>query len=237
MKETYTIKRKKNCFSMIDNALIETPNLSWQAKGLLIYLISRPDGWKIYKADIAKRATNGANSINTIFKELRKKGYMVLNKIVNKQGQCVEWNYEIYEEPLSEPVEGVNTIKPESEKHHVENQHGGYPQSGFPEVDKPQVGNPQVEIPPTNNTKDNNIDDKYIISQSEYEELTDGQTQNFINIVNIVLETAQTENLKGITPQTITDFFDYWESVPKGKIHNMENYMKETICNYFKYRL
>lgn len=76
-----------------------------------------------------------------------------------------------------------------------------------------------------------------IISQSEYEELTDGQEQNFINIVNIVLETAQKSDLKGVTPQTITDFFDYWQKIPKGKIHNMENYMKETICSYFKYRL
>ena len=45
-------KRKKNGFTQVSNAMLEDTRLSWRAKGLLCYMLSRPDNWKINKTDL-----------------------------------------------------------------------------------------------------------------------------------------------------------------------------------------
>jgi hypothetical protein len=94
-----------------------------------------------------------------------------------------------------------------------------------------------TKISDTNNNKELKETVINIISQSEYEELTDGQTQSFINIVDCVLASAKKHRLDGVTPETITQFFDYWQNIPKGKIKNMERYLDKTILSFFKLRI
>lgn len=64
------VKKKVNPFVMVEHELINNENLSWGAKGLLIYMLSKPDNWKFYKSDVVKHATNGIDSVNNILKEL-----------------------------------------------------------------------------------------------------------------------------------------------------------------------
>lgn len=94
-----------------------------------------------------------------------------------------------------------------------------------------------TKISDTNNNKELKETVINIISQSEYEELTDGQTQSFINIVDYVLASAKRHRLAGVTPETITQFFDYWQKIPKGRIKNMERYLDKTIASFFKLRI
>jgi len=39
------IKKTKN-YSVISNQIASDPNISWGAKGLLFYLLTRPDNWQ-----------------------------------------------------------------------------------------------------------------------------------------------------------------------------------------------
>ena len=58
-----TVIKKKDNFTTVHNNLILDEKLSWKAKGLLIYMLSRPAGWKYKSAEIAKNSTDGRDSV------------------------------------------------------------------------------------------------------------------------------------------------------------------------------
>lgn len=109
--ETYRTHKKTGNFTIIENSLISDNSISWAAKGILIYLLSKPDGWKVYKSDIVKHSTNGIDSVKSIIKELRKAGYITLTRITDAKGRVQEWRYDVYDEALETPVEKYLTIQ------------------------------------------------------------------------------------------------------------------------------
>jgi hypothetical protein len=96
MTEAKTIgrKRKKNGFTQISNTLIEDPRLSWKAKMILIYLLSRPDYWRVNKKDIENRATDGRESVQNGLNELKELGYLHIYQHRNEKGQMIGWIWE-----------------------------------------------------------------------------------------------------------------------------------------------
>lgn len=71
------IKRKKKGFTQVFNHFLEDPTLSWKAKGIYIYILSRPDNWKLnIKSDVTKRSTDKERAIYSGLKELIEQGYI-----------------------------------------------------------------------------------------------------------------------------------------------------------------
>lgn len=56
--------------------ITDDDRLSWGAKGLHTYIISRPPSWELNKADLIKRAKNGRDAVQGFIKELRDAGYL-----------------------------------------------------------------------------------------------------------------------------------------------------------------
>ena len=69
-------KNADNPFVMIDRRPIENPSLSWRAKGILTYLISRPDNWIVRLGDLVKRSPDGVYAVRAALKELTKAGHL-----------------------------------------------------------------------------------------------------------------------------------------------------------------
>jgi len=46
------VRKIKSNFAQIANALLERNDMSWEAKGLVCYLLSKPSTWKGQKKDI-----------------------------------------------------------------------------------------------------------------------------------------------------------------------------------------
>jgi len=127
----YQMKKKfNNNFTIVNNQIIENKNLSWKAKGILIYLISRPDDWQVYIKDLINRACDGEKALRSGLKELEENGY--LNKKIERdsKGRFVKTIYYIYDTPEENknfyPIYqnrkvDKNTIKqPFSQKRNVE---------------------------------------------------------------------------------------------------------------------
>lgn len=67
-------KRKKR-FSIIDNQVIENKNLSWGARGLLEYMLSKPDDWKFYMSELITHSNkDGRDKTYGFMDELKKIG-------------------------------------------------------------------------------------------------------------------------------------------------------------------
>lgn len=71
----FRIVKRENPYVTIDKRPIEDVTLSWKAKGILAYLLSRPPGWEIVKVDLINRATDGREAVETAMQELRRSGY------------------------------------------------------------------------------------------------------------------------------------------------------------------
>lgn len=74
-------------FSIIPNILALDNALSWKAKGIFLYLASRPDHWNFYMKEIEKNATDGRDSLQSGIKELTDNGYLVRERVKDEDGK------------------------------------------------------------------------------------------------------------------------------------------------------
>jgi hypothetical protein len=148
-------REQKERFVQVRNTMLEDNRLSWKAKGLLAYLVSRPDGWVVRMSDLTNRSTDGEKSIRAATKELREFGYLVFHKI-KENGKFVGTVWEYDDEPFVEPsVEPLES--PCADFGHVEN--------GDAENGNAQKG---IHINKTNsiNTDSNKTKDTLVVDRS-----------------------------------------------------------------------
>jgi hypothetical protein len=94
---------KKNNFAQINNKVFEGKKLSWPAKGLLGYLLSRPSNWYFTVRDLINQGCSGRDGVLSILKELEKQGYVVRKKNTDKKGRF-KWEKIVYEDPSLNPA-------------------------------------------------------------------------------------------------------------------------------------
>jgi hypothetical protein len=87
-------------FYIATNATVNDSRLSFKARGILSYLLSKPDDWKVIVSDLVHRSTDGERAIRAGLQELTDCGYAQLKAVRNNKGRITEWEYTIYETPL-----------------------------------------------------------------------------------------------------------------------------------------
>jgi len=163
-----TVKRE-NPFVQMDKYFLEDDNLQWESKGLLGYILSRPDNWKINQTDLVKRSAGGKGKVESALLDLMANGYVHWYAVRNDKGQIEEWVYDVYERPEFNPnkdeciAEGKRRIEEKKSRNKRKNEKNKSPEPdkpkvGNPETDNPEVGNPEVDNPHYNNNDFNNID-------------------------------------------------------------------------------
>lgn len=107
-------KNKDNPYVMIDRRPIENPALSWRAKGVLAYLLSRPDDWVVRLNDLVKRSSDGVYVIRGALKELVKAGH-VIRREERDGGKFKQYVLEVYELPFTSPPTNLSqAVKPQA---------------------------------------------------------------------------------------------------------------------------
>lgn len=94
------IKKKEHPYVQVDKRVLEDSRLSWRAKGILVYLLTKPDGWTVRVADIWGKGQEGRGAVQACLKELNKCGYA---QLVTTKGDGTifagkEW--QVNEEPI-----------------------------------------------------------------------------------------------------------------------------------------
>ena len=89
--------RSKN-FTTISLIPILDKNLSWRAKGLHTYFMSRPPKWQIRKNDLINKSTDGETSLNSGISELEKYKYLKVDRTKREGGKFI-CHYIVYEKP------------------------------------------------------------------------------------------------------------------------------------------
>lgn len=75
-------------FARVPKDLLSDKRLSWKAKGLLSYLLSKPNDWIVQVRDVINQSTDGRDAVKAAFRELRDAGYAFITS--TPQGR--EWH-------------------------------------------------------------------------------------------------------------------------------------------------
>ena len=98
----YRIRKRDPGYTQVCNDIINETGLSWKAKGILIYLLSKPDGWTVRENDIVKHSADGLKATKAGIKELINRGYMFRRKIRDDKGKYRGWETIVCEVPFTE---------------------------------------------------------------------------------------------------------------------------------------
>lgn len=79
--------RPEHSFTVIQNRIIEDAQLTWKARGLLIFILSKPDHWRTNISHLSKCSADGYYSVQTGMTELEAAGYIKRHKAQNSAGQ------------------------------------------------------------------------------------------------------------------------------------------------------
>ncbi|MCD8825400.1 DnaD domain protein [Staphylococcus gallinarum] len=132
---TFRVFKESGSFVTVHKNFIHDDNLTWKAKGILLYLLSRPDDWQVYESELQKHSADGRDSLKSGIKELEKVGYISRTRKRDEKGRLKEYDYSVFEQPIQNGLSNV----------------------GKPNVGKTYVGETNVgKSVPTNNDFTNN---------------------------------------------------------------------------------
>lgn len=95
---TVRVPRRDHPFALIEKATLFDPRLSFRATGLLAWLLSKPDDWRIDIRHLATVKAEGYKAVAAAMRELRRCGYVVRRRVTGPDGQFT-WEATIYETP------------------------------------------------------------------------------------------------------------------------------------------
>lgn len=176
-----TAKKQENPFVQIDKYFLSDDNLTWAAKGILAYILSKPDNWKTRKEDLIRRSGDGKAKVEAALLNLMANGYINWFQEKEDDGTFGAWVYDIYERPEFNPnleackemgnlriVSKKNKVKERNSKPKVNNQ-----VSESPKVNNPLSDYPTSDNQPYNNNELNKNDfNKNYLEEEEEKELS-----------------------------------------------------------------
>lgn len=104
---TFRVYKESGNFVTVHKNFIHDPNISWKAKGILLYLLSRPDDWQVYEKELEKHSLDGRDSLKNGIKELETTGYIVRTRKRDDKGRLREYEYSVYEQPTQNGLSNV----------------------------------------------------------------------------------------------------------------------------------
>lgn len=133
-------KRKTN-FTIISNVGMEDERLSFKARGVLAYVLTKPDHWQVNERHLATVGPDGVTLVRAALKELETYGYLQRVRQRGDNGKFT-WVSIVYDEPcLGNP----RMEKPCLEK---------------PRVDKPCMEKPCVDNPTLVSTEEASTEER-----------------------------------------------------------------------------
>ncbi len=182
LDEVIRVRKRPNNFVMIDKTFLEDDRLSFKAKGILAYLLSKPDNWKVIVGNLVKYSKDGKSAVYAGLKELKECGYYVKTPIRSEDGRRISrWESTVYEMPDSLL-------------------------SDFQEIDNEEIENQNLENRERNNNYYNNklnINNNHVSLSVREEDKTDetDEENSVENTLEVIHDNIGYEQLKQTNPE------------------------------------
>jgi hypothetical protein len=134
-------------YTVISNLPLNDRRLSWEARGLHSWLLSKPDRWKIIVAAIQTCGPAGRDKINRMLSELEDNGYLFRKVEHGKDGRFT-YQVTIYEEPPAPEAKAENRKNFAADRDSLEKEQPSAvrPLPENPGPDNPNISNTEVFI-------------------------------------------------------------------------------------------
>jgi hypothetical protein len=104
--------RQDDPFTRIPNTAIADPNLDLKALGLLVLMLSKPDGWTFRERNLAQAAGVGREAVRTAMQKLITAGYVVRSRVA-EDGKPPITVTAVYDRPIQPKVGNPEVGKPD----------------------------------------------------------------------------------------------------------------------------
>jgi hypothetical protein len=149
-KKTIHRVEKNKDFSVLCNIGPSDERLTYGARGLLTFMLTRPDDWVFYDEELAKHTPETLYKVKQYMKELKTLGYVKRQPIKDPETHQIErWETVLYEVPQIPDQPDPEDEKEDAEEDpgnnqepEVEIQSPGEKPMDPPEVEKPDCGFP-----------------------------------------------------------------------------------------------
>ena len=182
LDEVIRVRKRPNNFVMLDKTFLEDDRLSFKAKGILAYLLSKPDNWKVIVGNLVKYSKDGKSAVYAGLKELKECGYYVKTPIRSEDGRRISrWESTVYEMPDSLL-------------------------SDFQEIDNEEIENQNLENRERNNNYYNNklnINNNHVSLSVREEDKTDetDEKNSVENTLEVIHDNIGYEQLRQTNPE------------------------------------
>lgn len=100
MGDTVIIRRTvRRDFTTLPNELIRDNRLSWAALGLLVYVLSLPNDFRLRLSHLAKQKTSGRDATRSAAKVLEGAGYLKIRQQRGYHGRFTQTTWEVTDTP------------------------------------------------------------------------------------------------------------------------------------------
>lgn len=89
--------KQKNNFTIIPNKTINDEKLSLRSRGLLTYLLSKPDNWNVSLVHLSTVCNEGKSAIRASLNELIEHGYIKRGQLRDDTGRMTGYQYDVYD--------------------------------------------------------------------------------------------------------------------------------------------
>ena len=104
-------KQGKVRYTPIFNEVLQNTNLSFRARGLLVYILSLPSDWIPVKNQIMQKNGYKRTKFDAIWNELKDAGYIHSKRTKNELGQYIGWDHLVLENPIVGKTESKETLQ------------------------------------------------------------------------------------------------------------------------------
>jgi hypothetical protein len=84
------VRKEPSKYAIISKAFLSDTRLSFREKGVLAYLLSKPDDWQVIELDLIRQGTDGREAIRSGMRELTDAGYVRRYRRINRRTRRME---------------------------------------------------------------------------------------------------------------------------------------------------
>ncbi len=147
MANTIIRAPRRNRYLVLDQRIIDDTRLSWATRGMLAYLLSRPDNWEVRVTDLQRRGNLGRDGTYKLISDLRSTGYVEFQQARDALGRIRGGSYIVREIPNPPHPESPDTDVPE-------------PAAPYP-VEPEALTTTEVNLLPSTTTTTHNTKERY----------------------------------------------------------------------------
>ena len=89
---------KREKYFKVANSVFSDSRLSWEARGVMGYLLSKPDDWQVRLHDLIRQGPAGEHKMRRILRQLEAARYLHRERFRRADG-TFDWFFVIFEDP------------------------------------------------------------------------------------------------------------------------------------------